>query len=78
MFGHTLIWDAHFLLYFCAIHAISSTSFWVGPLWFSALQLDYSLIHNHFCICPAVNQYTFYVKGLGSEQNEVVELFSTI
>ena len=23
---------------FGAIHAISSTSFWVGPLWFSALQ----------------------------------------
>ena len=29
MFGHMLIWDAHFLLHFCAI---SSTSFWVGPL----------------------------------------------
>ena len=28
-----------FLLQFCAIHAISSTSFWVGPLWFSALHM---------------------------------------
>ena len=34
-----LVWDAHFLLHFCAIHVISSASFWVGPLWFSALQL---------------------------------------
>ena len=29
IFEHMLIWDAH---YFCAIHAISRTSFWVGPL----------------------------------------------
>ena len=39
IFGHMLVWDAHFSLHFCAIHAISSTSFWVGPLWFSALQI---------------------------------------
>ena len=26
--------------FFCAIHAIFSTSFWVGPLWFSALQFQ--------------------------------------
>ena len=40
IFGHMLIWDAHFLLHFCAIYAISSTSFCVGPLWFSALQMS--------------------------------------
>ena len=28
-----------FKLNFCAIHAISSTSFWVGLLWFSALHI---------------------------------------
>ena len=33
---YILIWDAHFLLQFCVI---SITSFWVGLLWFSALQL---------------------------------------
>ena len=37
--GHMLIWHAHFLLHCYAIHAISTTSFWFGPLRFSALQL---------------------------------------
>ena len=34
-----LIWDAHFYIYFILCN--SSTSFWVGPLWFSALQFIY-------------------------------------
>ena len=55
-----LIWDAHYLLHFCAIHAISSTSFWVGPLWFSVLHLIgyyfatgncfWQLCHHHMSI----------------------------
>ena len=40
------IWDAHFFT-LRAIYAISRTSFWVGPLWFSALQLTDTCI----CLC---------------------------
>ena len=41
IFSHMLIGYAYFLLIFCAIHAISSTWFWVRPLWFS----DHTLFH---------------------------------
>ena len=33
-----------FLLHFCTIYAISSTWFWVGPVWFSALQMPCSTL----------------------------------
>ena len=64
-------WDAHFLLHFCAIHAISSTSFWVGPLWFSALQLckhiQLSSVHTAVISCTVITLSCMTHSALSQE-----------
>ena len=57
-----------FLLHFCAIHAIS---FWVGPLWFSALQLSctYKVLVKILIKIGMYNLhvYIYFIKSLVHE-----------